>query len=73
MRGDIYKYRFSGSHEDVTIVVLFDPIRSEHIPFCLEIGVRVGDSALLTAKRVGKLSKKELCQIEKKYFQKKLR
>ena len=58
--GDLFKYRHTGMHKDVTLIILHDAVENKRYLFNIDYSVRVGDSHLLYAKHVGRASKKDI-------------
>lgn len=59
--GQTFKYRRSGAHEDVTLIILRDEFGRKHL-FDLDYNIRIGEAALLNATPDRVFTKQEIRQ-----------
>ena len=60
-----FKYRHSGKHGDVTLIILYDRNENKRFLYNIDYEVRVGDCHLLYAKYIGKASKEDILKYTK--------
>ena len=65
--GQTFKYRKSGWHEDVTLVILHNYEENRRVLYCPEIGCYWGLHALLYARMDRRLSRQEIIDLQYAY------
>lgn len=59
-KGSLFRYRYSGKHEDVTLIILFDYKTRDRFVYNIDYKLRTGACHLLNSKYIGKATKNEI-------------